>query len=217
MDELRYIFVPFANKEITIYDKTHEKRRKRMQSEHICDSFVSVEEEEDLDNQLLVCREPHSWVYKGFESYFHKLFDEANETLFQNWTVHCSYGNELDSAKHSEQFINEILSFKEMDKIQSDGEKSVELQSLSMTQKHQSVRMSGQMLETLQYELNSGEYKEIPKEIDLSRSLANHRYETFFAPQWAMDRQILETAFGVAKSHWSDEEEDDHIFIDDWE
>lgn len=67
-----------------------------MKSEHKkTEDFFNVED----DDNLLIGRETHPCVYKGFEKHFQKLFDQEAEILFQNWTVHSSYGHELNSSE----------------------------------------------------------------------------------------------------------------------
>lgn len=117
IDDLSYLFIPFANRDITVYDRNEDKRRKRIHSGHVYECQNEEVKEDDVYDQLLLSRETHSCVYKGFENHFQKLFDQEADILFQNWTIHGSYGDELSSAKSSEQFIKEILSFKEMDQI----------------------------------------------------------------------------------------------------
>lgn len=91
MHDQNYLFVPLANKEITIYDTPREQKRKRQESAHFYDSQEHDNKTiADIDsyNQLLMSRETHPCVYKGFETHFHNLFDNESDILFQNWTIH---------------------------------------------------------------------------------------------------------------------------------
>ena len=212
MDNLKYLFVPFANKEITIYDKSHEKKRKRIESESICEEESKVEDEGIMYNQLLMCRESHSWVYKGFESHFQKLFDEENDVLFQNWTILGCYGDEIRSLKFSEQFINEILSFKEIDKLQKDPEILIQkgIKSLFNVPKHQSFKASEEYLERI----NMGIIKKKKNTIRPNRSFHFEKYRSLTPPKWETQRMILETAYEVATSN-ANEDDDDNVEEDE--
>lgn len=120
IDDLGFILVPYQNHNITIFDDKNEIRRKRMESGQIFDSYLKEEtpnHNDDESNQLLMARESHLWVYPDFENHFHKLFDEESNILFQNWTIHKSYGWELESFKSFDTFLKEILSSNEIDKL----------------------------------------------------------------------------------------------------
>ena len=97
-----------------------EIKRKRMESGQIFDLDQLEEaanQNDEESNQLLMARESHLWIYTDFESHFHQLFDEESNILFQNWTIHKSYGSELDSSKSFDTFLKEILSSNEIDKL----------------------------------------------------------------------------------------------------
>lgn len=137
--EYKFILVPYLNKDVTIYDTETQKRKKRLKSAQLseddclgksrlrlyCEESPSkIEESTEIidDDMLLLSRETHSWVYKGFETHFQQLFDDASEMLFLNWTVHSSYGNEISSAEWVQTFVNEILSSKEINYIKRQTE-----------------------------------------------------------------------------------------------
>ena len=211
MNETEYLFIPFPHKEARIYGKIHENRKESTDFKPICDP--SLAQDEDSDDQLLMWREAHSWIYSGFEAYFQKLFDQEDEILFQNWTVHCSYGDETASSKYFEQFVSEILSFQEMDKINSSKEKTAEARAKSLFNRHPSVRMSGQSFETLRPELNSGSGNTLEVPLAPSRSLGLKKCGSLWFPEWSTERNILEIAFGVAKSNRADDEEEDDLLF----
>jgi hypothetical protein len=96
-------------------------------------------------------------VYEGFENHFQKIFDQEADILFQNWTIHGSYGDELSSARSSEQFIKEILSFKEMDHIQKTSEPSKPKHRgiAAGAMKHQSFKMPQSELIKIKKDLKS--------------------------------------------------------------
>jgi hypothetical protein len=60
MNDMRYLFIPFANREITVYDKREDKRRKRILSGHIYDTQNEESKEDSIYDQLLMSRETHS-------------------------------------------------------------------------------------------------------------------------------------------------------------
>lgn len=166
IEDVSYVLVPSANKEITIYDSTEEKKRKRMESGHNYESQSSENSEEIIeldDNQLLMSREAHSCVYKGFEKHFQKLFDQESEILFQNWTIHGSYGGELESALCFDQFVREILSSKEIDKIKNSDEPAMRIERRLLElqdHRHQSFRLPRSQLTQIREELRSSFYQQ---------------------------------------------------------
>lgn len=90
----------------------------------------------DQDN-LLMNRGAHLWVYEGFEHHFQKLFDDESHILFQNWTIHSCYGTEVQNLSYLDTFLNEILSSNEIEKIKKNsiGEPEIQEKLYQMKQK----------------------------------------------------------------------------------
>lgn len=68
----------------------------------------------------------HACIFKNFEEHFEFLYDNEVKLLFENWTVHTSYGNEIINIESMNTFINEILSSAEIHSLKSQPENSDE-------------------------------------------------------------------------------------------
>jgi len=208
VDEINYLLVPFQNKNITIYDNNQDKKRKRMQSAHLWDSIVSSDDStsEQLDqNQLMMSRETHPCVFNGFEKHFQKLFDEENDTLFQNWTIHGSYGGELQSLNWSDTFIKEILSSKEIWKLKEKNQNidKDEHKKLFSWQdnRHQSIRVPDSQLDKIQEELKSSLSQQSQATLTEKKEDPIKDFERFgslWVPECEVERQIFENAVSIA-------------------
>ena len=80
--DTKYFLVPCINKKITIYDSSDDKKRKRLESLQRWDSDLYEPANNPLafnEDSLLMSRETHLWVYKGFEKQFSKMFNEEAE------------------------------------------------------------------------------------------------------------------------------------------
>lgn len=224
--DINYIFVPFANKDVTIYDTLDDRRRKRIQSEHywIAEDSKNDEEDDQLfdPDQIIMSREYHLWVYKHFENHFQKLFDEESNILFQNWTVHSSYGNEIDTNECMDTFIREILSSWEIDKIKKDSnheDKDLRRKLFSLNRQYTSYRLQPRKITESSDKSHDEKLSEFKKYIEDNdkKTLGEsklHRYGSFMVPKDVLDKQILQTAVdiisqSIIKSNFSDDSEED--------
>lgn len=158
-------------------------KRKRLESEQICETEETLsyfEDSIDDDDQLLMSRESHSCVYEGFEKHFQKLFDSGANILFQCWTIHTSFGNELSNAESMEQFVKEILSFREIDKIKQDQ---------NTFKRSAGQERTLQRLKTFMH--TRGELKQKIGE--------TQKFGSFVIPKEGIERQIFQTAMDVIR------------------
>lgn len=185
------------------------KGRKRIVSEDYIEtnSPGGYSPRKEPGNDLLMSREMHLCIYKGFEKHFHQLFDSESEILFQNWTIHGSYGDEIESSKCFQAFVSEILSSKEIQKIKKT-EEQVNLQKKTIgdfqNNKHQSFQISRHTLKELQEELKSSLSQQSQvldddgRKLTRQNTMANKAYGSFVLPDCATQRQIIQTAVDVA-------------------
>ncbi|CAI2379223.1 unnamed protein product [Moneuplotes crassus] len=183
--EKLFFFIPFENKDVTIYDNKSERRVKRIESAQIYEKNETEDNEKYIhiteDEQLLMTREVHPCVYNGFEDHFHKMFDTEDNILYMNWTVHTCYGFELQNIQSIEAFVNEILSLKEIEALKS---KDYQEESKNM--------MNREYRNFSHYRLNTLLRERPLKEEKLKR------FGSFNFPRHGLDQQIWQSALEVA-------------------
>lgn len=163
------------------------------------DGFAPINQD-----QLLMNRETHLCVYDGFEPHFQKLFDQQASILFQNWTVHSSYGNEMQNVSCMDAFINEILSSKEIDKIKSMDEEDPEIRRRLTKFRNRLLSFNAPQRKTTEISSESQDNTDLAKfkEFIKSQKGTNHqrlnRYGSFMIPKDSIDKQILQTAIDIA-------------------
>jgi hypothetical protein len=133
----------------------------------------------------------HACVFKGFEDHFEFLYDSEARLLFENWTVHTSYGNEIDNTDSMGTFINEILSSAEIQNIQNKSymhDKPPRHQYTDLNRTYQP--------ESKNFAMYRMENHKVKKE----RKIDNKRLErlgSFMMPNDLMQRQIWQSALDM--------------------
>lgn len=167
IEDLNFIFMPNENENVTIYDSNSEAKRKRIESQYFYEHHErkwSKSKTDKWDDELLMVRNWHWWVYPGFEPHFQDLFDSEDKILFENWTIHDSFGDEKHWIEQLNTFVKEILSSNEITSLKRKEERVIEKKTSKFKsipfQKHQSFRIPLKDLQHMQSDLKSSMYEQ---------------------------------------------------------
>jgi hypothetical protein len=147
MENLKAIFSPVSNIEVTPEDNTVTFIRKLRKSTICLQGAWEVEsDDEENDNmsedQILMVRDMHLCAFKGFEQEFQQLFNDDSSLLFHNATIFYNFLNEKSWIELSESLVYEILSYKQFKQAiksaKAHGMKTVEKYKMSQDMKEES-------------------------------------------------------------------------------
>lgn len=183
--ESKFIFIPFENEEVTIYDNKNERKLKRIESAQFWEEKEADDDDKFYrvtdDEQLLMTREFHPWVYKGFEDHFHKMFDNEDKILYMSWTIHTCYGFELQNIQSMQAFVNEVLALKEIEALK-----------LKDYKKESDKMMNKEYRNFSHYRMNTV----MPMRAEREKKL--ERLGSFNIPRHGLEQQIWQSALEIA-------------------